>query len=80
MNLPVINISVPVCHNGHHYKGVTVFNGVSFEMVDNCSGGKALQFSNCALDNPPTPNVGAISAAIMEEKACPDYLHLKPAE
>jgi hypothetical protein len=73
-----INISVPCCHNGKHYKGITVRSGVSFDMVDNCSGGKALQFSNTQLENPPTPNVGAISAAVTEDAVCDQYLQLFP--
>jgi hypothetical protein len=79
MSNPVINITVPVCHNGHHYRGLTVHDGVAFELVENCSGGQALQFSNTSLANPPTPNVGSISAATAEEVVCGEYLQLLPA-
>jgi len=76
---PVVNISVPVCHDGRHYNGVTIHNGVTYTEVDNCSGGKALEFANTSLVNPPNVNVGAISAAIVEDSACPQYLQLLPA-
>jgi hypothetical protein len=79
MSKPVINISVPVCHNGHHYRGLTLHDGVSFDLVENCSGGQALQFSGTSLENPPTPNVGSISAAIVESAVCSQYLQLLPA-
>lgn len=70
-----INLSVPVCYKGRHYNGLTVHPGVSYETVDNCSGGNAMQFSG-TIENAPTPNVGSISAAIVEDEACPHYLQL----
>ena len=78
--MDVINLTVSVCHDGYHYDGVTVHNGVTIDMIDNCAGGKALQFGNCALANPPTPNVGCISAGITEAQECPSYLQLIAAE
>lgn len=70
-----INITVPVCHKGHHYNGLTVHPGVSYETVDNCSGGNAMSFYG-TIENAPTPNVGSISAATVEAEACPEYLQL----
>jgi len=72
-----INLPVGVCYNGKHYPGITVHDGVGMELIDNCAGGKAVQFTGAKLQNLPTPNTLCISAPIIEKVACKGYLQVR---
>jgi hypothetical protein len=71
-----LNITVACCYGGDHYKGISMQEGVGFDMVPNCSGGTALQFKDCVEQNLPSVNVGAISSIVLEETPCEQYLKL----
>ena len=76
-----VNITVPFLFNGVHYAGLSVHNGVDFELVDApCGAGRQLIKLIGAGENYPTGLIwDAVSAVNPDEPAYPLYLQIVPA-
>lgn len=75
-----VNITVPFSHNGNHYVGVAVCDGVGISLVDApCGPGRQLlSFSNAA-DAPTGIIWDGVTAVDDKSQPAQGYLKLKPA-
>lgn len=75
-----INITVPFLFNGVHYSGLSIHNGVDFELVDApCGAGRQLIKLIGAENYPDGIFWDAVSAVTTSEPAHPLYLQIVPA-
>jgi hypothetical protein len=75
-----INITVPFLFNGVHYSGLSIHNGVDFELVDApCGAGRQLIKLIGAASCPDGVFWDAVSAVNADEPAYPLYLQVVPA-
>lgn len=79
--MQVINIPTPVCHNGQHYQGVSVHNGVEIQSKPwPCNPNRmAMDFVSCAQDTTGLYVDFGVAAVSFDDEACPVYLQLTPA-
>jgi hypothetical protein len=75
-----VNITVPFLHNGVHYAGLSIHNGVDFELIDApCGAGRQLIKLIGAEIYPDGIFWDAVSAVNADEPAHPLYLQIVPA-
>lgn len=75
-----INITVPFLFNGVHYAGLSIHNGVDFELIDApCGAGRQLIKLIGAENYPDGIFWDAVSAVTTSEPAHPLYLQIVPA-
>lgn len=75
-----INITVPFLFNGVHYAGLSIHNGVDFELVDApCGAGRQLIKLIGTEIYPDGIFWDAVSAVNANEPAHPLYLQVVPA-
>lgn len=75
-----VNITVPFLFNGVHYSGLSIHNGVDFELVDApCGAGRQLIKLIGAASCPDGVFWDAVSAVNPDEPAYPLYLQVVPA-
>lgn len=75
-----VNITVPFLFNGIHYAGMSIHNGVDFELVDApCGAGRQLINLIGAASCPDGVFWDAVSAVNAEETAYLLYLQVVPA-
>ena len=75
-----VNITVPFLFNGVHYAGISIHNGVDFELVDApCGAGRQLIKLIGAENYPDGIFWDAVSAINTNEPAHPLYLQIVPA-
>lgn len=75
-----INITVPFLFNGVHYSGLSIHNGVDFELVDApCGAGRQLIKLIGTEKYPDGIFWDAVSAINTAEPAHPLYLQVVPA-
>ncbi len=76
-----VNITVPCSHNGTHYRGVAMHDGVGFSLVDAPCGParQMIQFTN--TDNAPT-GIFFDQVSCVDDQSAPEptYLQVTPAE
>ncbi len=75
-----VNITVPFLFNGVHYAGMSVHNGVDFDLIDApCGAGRQLIKLIGAESYPDGIFWDAVSAVTTGEPAHPLYLQVVPA-
>lgn len=75
-----VNITVPFLFNGVHYAGMSVHNGVDFELIDApCGAGRQLIKLIGTEKYPDGIFWDAVSAVTTSEPAHPLYLQIVPA-
>lgn len=75
-----VNITVPFLFNGVHYAGMSICNGVDFELIDApCGNGRQLIKLTGAASYPDGIFWDAVSAVTVNEPAHPLYLQVVPA-
>lgn len=75
-----INITVPFLFNGVHYSGLSIHNGVDFELIDApCGAGRQLIKLIGTEKYPDGIFWDAVSAINTAEPAHPLYLQVVPA-
>jgi len=75
-----VNITVPFLFNGVHYQGMSVHNGVDFDLIDApCGAGRQLIKLIGAENYPDGIFWDAVSAINTVEPAHPLYLQVVPA-
>ena len=75
-----VNITVPFLFNGVHYAGMSVHNGVDFELIDApCGAGRQLIKLIGAENYPDGIFWDSVSAVTTSEPAYPLYLQVVPA-
>lgn len=75
-----VNITVPFLFNGVHYAGMSVHNGVDFDLIDApCGAGRQLIKLIGTEKYPDGIFWDAVSAISIAEPAHPLYLQVVPA-
>ena len=75
-----VNITVPFLFNGVHYAGMSVHNGVDFDLIDApCGAGRQLIKLIGAENYPDGIFWDSVSAVTTSEPAHPLYLQIVPA-
>lgn len=75
-----VNITVPFLYNGVHYAGMSVHNGVDFDLIDApCGAGRQLIKLTGAASYPTGVFWDAVSSVNADEPAHPLYLQIVPA-
>jgi len=75
-----VNITVPFLFNGVHYAGMSVHNGVDFDLIDApCGAGRQLIKLIGTEKYPDGIFWDAVSAVNADEPAYPLYLQVIPA-
>jgi len=80
----VINISVVFNHNGNHYQGMALFDGVGLGLVDAPCGParQLINLTNAGIEGVDWPS-GVLADAVScvndkSDKPVPAYLKIKP--
>jgi hypothetical protein len=76
---PAVNYTIPINHNGKHYLGVSLHDGVDFGLIDAPCGSarQLIQFKNCS-DAPTGLFWDGVTCSDDKSPAVKEYLQLKP--